>query len=119
MGRVTGHSLGAALAGLAALSLESYGYQIEEVYTFGMPRTGDAIWAKDFNARFSDRFFRVTHHEDPVVQIPPDYLIVDWHFEHVSQRSSIPATSARATLGVPSRTTPRARGNFTTSPSTP
>jgi len=81
--RVTGHSLGAAIAGLAALSLESYGYQIEELYNFGMPRTGDEIWAKDFNARFSDRFFRVTHHRDPIVQLPPDQLIVDWHFEHV------------------------------------
>ena len=81
--RVTGHSLGAALAGLAAMSLDSYGYQVEELYNFGMPRTGDEIWAKDFNARFSDRFFRVTHHRDPVVQLPPDQLIGDWHFEHV------------------------------------
>jgi len=97
--RVTGHSLGAALAGLAALSLESYGYQIEEVYTFGMPRTGDAIWAKDFNARFSDRFFRVTHHEDPVVQIPPDYLIVDWHFEHVEPEIFYPGYVSAGYVG--------------------
>jgi len=81
--RVTGHSSGAALAGLAAMSLDSKGYQIEELYTFGMPRTGDQIWAAHFNARFRDRSFRVTHHRDPVVQLPPDYLIVDWHFEHV------------------------------------
>merc|ERR1711916_265890 len=24
-----------------------------------------------------------THHRDPVVQLPPDQLIGDWHFEHV------------------------------------
>lgn len=25
----------------------------------------------------------MTHHKDPVPQLPPDALIVDWHFEHV------------------------------------
>ena len=39
------------------------------VHAFGVPRTESAIFANDVNARFSDRFFRVTHHEDPVVQI--------------------------------------------------
>lgn len=60
--RVTEHCLGAAIEILAALALRSCGYQIEDVYAFGLPR---------INARISDRFFRVAHHEDPVVQIRP------------------------------------------------
>ena len=31
------------------------------------------------------RFLRVMHNEDPVVQLPPDELIVDWHFEHAAR----------------------------------
>jgi hypothetical protein len=80
---VTGHSLGAAVAGVAMYSMESYGYSVGESYNFGMPRTGDEVWAQAFNARFEGRFFRVTHHRDPVVQVPPDTLIVNWHYTHV------------------------------------
>ena len=48
--RFTGHSLEAALADVAAMSLDSFGCQVEELYNFGLPRTGDEIGAKDFNA---------------------------------------------------------------------
>ena len=60
--RVTRDFLGTAMEGIAAMSLDSYGHQVEELYTSDMSRTGDEIWAKDFNARFSDRFFRMTRH---------------------------------------------------------
>merc|ERR1711964_727573 len=39
-------------------------------------------FAEQFDKLFSDNFFRVTHHKDPVPQVPPNQLIVDWHFEH-------------------------------------
>ena len=48
--RFTGHSLDAILAGLAARSLDSFGCQLEELKSFGIPRTGDEIGVKDFNA---------------------------------------------------------------------
>lgn len=81
---VTGHSLGAALAGISMMSLHHFGWAIGESYNFGMPRTGDSDFAKRFNSLFSDRFFRVTHHRDPVPQVPPSELVVDWHFQHVN-----------------------------------
>jgi len=81
--RITGHSLGAATASLAALNLENNGWHIEEIYTFGMPRTGDSLWAQAFNSKFVGRSFRVTHGKDPVPNLPPDALLVDWGFEHV------------------------------------
>merc|ERR1711953_404335 len=55
-----------------------------ESYNFGMPRTGDEMFAQKFNELFGDRFFRVTHYMDPVVHLPPNNLIVNWHFTHVS-----------------------------------
>jgi len=81
--RVTGHSLGGAVSGLAMMSLDAKGWKVSEAYTFGMPRTGDERFAADFNQRFKGVFFRVTHHMDPVVQLPPDQLITNWHFQHV------------------------------------
>lgn len=80
--RLTGHSLGAALSGIAAVSLSSDGWKIAEHYNFGMPRAGDENFAKAFNV-LGGEYYRVTHHKDPIVQLPPDDLIVDWHFEHV------------------------------------
>jgi len=79
---VTGHSLGAALAGVSMMSLHHKGWMIAESYNFGMPRTGDEAFANEFSKLFGDRFYRLTHHKDPVPQVPPKQLIVDWHFEH-------------------------------------
>jgi predicted lipase len=82
--RTTGHSLGAALNNLAMLDLDYSGWIIEESYDFGKPRTGDSAFAAAWNSKFSDIAFRVTHHRDPVPQVPADDvggLHFDW--EHV------------------------------------
>jgi predicted lipase len=82
--RTTGHSLGAALNNFAMLDLEYSGWHIEESYDFGKPRTGDADFAAAWNSKFSNIAFRVTHHRDPVPQVPPDDVggaHFDW--EHV------------------------------------
>jgi len=81
---VTGHSLGAGLAGISMMSLFHDGWSIAESYNFGMPRTGDEDFAKTFDKLFGDRFFRVTHHMDPIPHTPPNELLVDWHYVHVS-----------------------------------
>jgi hypothetical protein len=80
--RTTGHSLGASINSLAMLDLEKEGWSIEESYDFGRPRTGDEQFASTWNSQFSGRAWRVTHARDPVPQVPPADLIVDWHFEH-------------------------------------
>merc|ERR1712048_203763 len=80
--RTTGHSLGAAINGLAMMDLTKDGWDIEESYDFGKPRTGDSNYAKAYDALFKGKAWRVTHAEDPVPQLPPDELIVDWRFEH-------------------------------------
>jgi len=69
---VTGHSLGAGVAAIAMMLLQRSGWNVAESYNFGMPRTGDDAFAKNFTQLFSGKFWRVTHHKDPIVQVPPD-----------------------------------------------
>lgn len=65
-----GHSLGGALATLAADYLQGKGAQVK-VYTFGSPRVG----MSDFSSSFTNRvtpanIFRVYHPADPVAMVP-------------------------------------------------
>mmetsp|Transcript_98769 Transcript_98769/g.285021 ORF Transcript_98769/g.285021 Transcript_98769/m.285021 type:complete len:361 (+) Transcript_98769:84-1166(+) len=68
---VTGHSMGAALATLAAFDLKSSGYTLSRSYTFGQPRVGDAGFATAFNAISAEMpFFRLSRSDDPVIYLP-------------------------------------------------
>jgi len=74
--RITGHAFGAAVSAVALLALNSKGWKIEESYTFGMPRTGNWHFTYTILLKFSERVFRVTHRQDPLVQVPkqsPNY----------------------------------------------
>ena len=67
---VTGHSLGASLAVLAASELHySEGLEINGVYTFGQPRTGNGAF-RDFFNNGAHVSWRVVHHRDPVPHLP-------------------------------------------------
>lgn len=81
--RTTGHSLGAAMNSIAMIDLSNEGWVIEESYDFGKPRTGNSAFAAAHNQLLAGKVWRVTHAMDPVPQVPPDALIVDWKFEHV------------------------------------
>lgn len=60
----TGHSLGGALAVLAALRFRRPG----GLYTYGAPRVGDP----EFERRFDlDHAYRFVHHHDFVTELPP------------------------------------------------
>ncbi len=60
---LTGHSLGAALATVAA---SRYPY-IQGLYTFGSPKVGD----EEFRNRFPVTAYRFVHHNDVVTELPP------------------------------------------------
>ncbi len=68
---LTGHSLGAALATLAAVRLD----QLHGLYTYGSPRVGDARFAESFrqviNGRFGIEYYRFVHDKDIVTTVPP------------------------------------------------
>jgi triacylglycerol lipase len=68
---ITGHSLGGALAALAAahfaLVLDK---PIRGVYTFGQPRVGDREYSRNFEADLKGRVFRFVNNSDIVTRIP-------------------------------------------------
>ncbi|MEO1403203.1 MAG: lipase family protein, partial [Cyanobacteria bacterium J06635_1] len=71
---VTGHSLGGALATMAAASLQENGIRIAGVYTFGQPRVGDTKFTSQFNQKLADKFFRFVNNNDVVPHLPPPWL---------------------------------------------
>ena len=73
--RVTGHSLGGALAALAAMDVATGGlpYRALEVFTFAAPRTGAARWARHF-ARQRLAAWRIANRRDVVTKVPPELL---------------------------------------------
>lgn len=68
---VTGHSLGAAMASLAAIRLKLDGFNISGVYLNSTPRTGDATFAKFYDAHLRDVTYRVVIDEDIIPRLPP------------------------------------------------
>jgi predicted lipase len=68
--RITGHSLGGALATIMALDVQlNYNIQNVKLLTFGSPRVGNAAFASAFNAS-TIQHFRLVHAKDPVPHFP-------------------------------------------------
>jgi len=67
---ITGHSLGGALAVLAAENLSAQGVEIQGVYTYGQPRVGDSKFAKNFDLRMKNKTYRFVYDEDVVPRVP-------------------------------------------------
>jgi len=70
---ITGHSLGAALAALAAQFADSLHHAAKAVYLFGMPRAGGARFqaAYNGNANLGPVSYRFVHGDDVVARVPP------------------------------------------------
>ncbi|MDR3427841.1 lipase family protein [Silvimonas sp.] len=87
---ITGHSLGGALAILAALELWRNGCQIAQVYTFGQPRLGNADFKDRYDHVLGYRTFRLVFQEDIVPRIPH---LPAWHdpYRHVGIEVFIPS----------------------------
>jgi pimeloyl-ACP methyl ester carboxylesterase len=79
-----GHSLGAALATLAAYRYEG----TSGVCTLGSPRVGDPAFAAAFNARVASKSLRYVNDEDVVTHVPPPVLLA-WRYMHVDPRRFI------------------------------
>jgi len=74
-----GHSLGGALASLAADWIKSYYCRPVNLYTFGSPRVGLNGFATKTTSRI-DNIYRCTHGADPVPMVPL------WPFIHAPNR---------------------------------
>jgi hypothetical protein len=81
----TGHSLGGALAVLAAYRLEAsekIGIRVAGVYTFGQPRVGNLAWTKSVPVDLEQRIFRYVNDRDIVPLVPPAAPIEYRHVGH-------------------------------------
>ncbi|MGH6864685.1 MAG: lipase family protein [Methyloceanibacter sp.] len=75
---IAGHSLGGALAALAAQLLDAKGVPVQGVVTFGAPRIGNGAWATSFNTRFGNRARRWVYGRDPI----PRFLLSAGYIHH-------------------------------------
>ncbi|WGK70272.1 lipase family protein [Candidatus Haliotispira prima] len=67
---ITGHSLGGAMATIAAARFIAEDRPFTSVYTFGQPRALTRETARIFNAECKSRFFRFHNNNDMVTGIP-------------------------------------------------
>src|SRR5215470_10258757 len=79
---ITGHSMGAALAVIAAdHCLSEKNVRATAVYAFGMPRVGDEDFAARYNETLGATTYRLVHGDDIVATVPPSRL----GFHHVGR----------------------------------
>lgn len=67
---IAGHSLGAALAVLAADAAQRGGMPPSAIYTFGMPRAGGQTFAVGYDGTLGERTYRLVHGGDIIPCIP-------------------------------------------------
>jgi len=86
---VTGHSLGAAVATLAAQDLRTANHSVDPVFLFGSPRVGDEAFAAAFQGVAAKRGVRVpawrlVHFHDPVPRLAPRWVSFNKHkYTHI------------------------------------
>lgn len=78
---ITGHSLGAALAALAAQMAVGEGSAPRAVYTFGMPRVGGERFRTSYDSVLGAVTYRLIHGIDLVARVPPSFI----GFRHVGR----------------------------------
>ncbi|KAJ6184526.1 hypothetical protein N7519_005827 [Penicillium mononematosum] len=89
---VVGHSLGAAVATLAAADLRGKGYPSAKLYAYASPRVANAALAKYITAQGNN--YRFTHTNDPVPKLP----LLSMGYVHVSPEYWITSPN-NATVG--------------------
>ena len=89
---VSGHSLGAALAALAALHAVQAGTPPMAVYGYGMPRVGNGDFQTAYNAALGRITYRHVHGRDIVARVPLNAM----GYRHVGR---VIACDADATFG--------------------
>ncbi|WP_437980327.1 lipase family protein [Sorangium sp. So ce117] len=91
---ITGHSLGAALAVIAAALIETDDQltglrsALRGVYTYGQPMVGDSTFATEFDEKLGKKLFRHVYSRDIVPRMPP--LTVDRYVHFGRQYNSTP-----------------------------
>jgi len=94
---VTGHSLGGALALLAAWRLQRNFVAVHEIITFGAPMIGNDAAAKAFEQEFSGKIYRFVDLEDLVPRLPSVSLLAN-AYTHCLNEVSLGAAQAASAV---------------------
>ncbi len=92
---ITGHSLGGALALLAAWRLQRNFITVHEIVTFGAPMIGNEAAAQAFEQELTGKVFRYVNFEDPVPLLPSISLVAN-KYAHCQSEVSLAAMAAVA-----------------------
>ncbi len=92
---ITGHSLGGALALLAAWRFKRKFVSVHQIYTFGAPMVGNAEAAKTIDREFGDKIYRYVNHQDPIPQLPTVSLLAN-QYGHCQKEVLLGAAAAAA-----------------------
>ncbi|WP_206108158.1 lipase family protein [Paludisphaera soli] len=95
---VTGHSLGGALALLAAWRFERNFLTVDEVVTFGAPMIGNEAAAAAFEKQFAKKISRYVNLEDPVPLLPSVSLLTNTYVHCPTEVSLADAAAAGSAL---------------------
>src|SRR5262249_794395 len=96
---VTGHSLGGAVALLAAWRLQRNFLAVHEIVTFGAPMIGDEAAAREFEQAFQGKTGRYIDLEDVVPHLPSVSLVAN-AYTHCLNEVSLCAAQVAAASGL-------------------
>ena len=96
---VTGHSLGGALALLAAWRLQRNFLAVHEIVTFGAPMIGNEAAARAFEQEFAGKIFRYIDLEDVVPHLPSVSLVAN-AYTHCLNEVAMSAAQVAAASGL-------------------
>lgn len=92
---VTGHSLGGAIALLAAWRFHQSFLPVHQIVTFGAPMVGNQAAANAYLKEFPGKIFRYVDHTDMVPKMPLMSLLSN-HYDHVQQEVRLGDSSTKS-----------------------
>jgi triacylglycerol lipase len=90
---ITGHSLGGALALLAAWLFQRRMIPVHQIYTFGGPMIGNDVAIEAFDREFAGKIFRYVNDPDPVPKLPTMSLVAN-QYAHCQKEITLGAAGA-------------------------
>jgi len=95
---ITGHSLGGALAVLAAWRFKRKFIPVHQIYTFGGPMVGSDDAAKAIDKEFAGKIFRYVNGPDPVPKLPTISLLAN-EYLHCQNEVALGVAEEHAATG--------------------
>ena len=97
---VTGHSLGGAIALLAAWRFQRNFLSVQEIVTFGAPMIGNDAAARAFEQEFAGKIYRYVDMEDVVPHLPSVSLLANAYQHCLNEVALSAAEVAAAAAGL-------------------